>query len=191
MTKLKELEKAGRKAWLATIGTYAKGWEVISGKVNATFEETNQRVNELIENGEKIETDLKARVKSNTLLDDKIAALKIKLGVETRAEDKLAELSKKLDILTEEVGKLVIARTQQQTKSKPAAKKVAVKRTAEKKDEAIKAQAKPKDDSKLAPTSDTKKPKAAAKTKPAAKAASGNTTRTRKVAAKSQATAAK
>jgi len=106
MTKLEELEKVGRQAWLATIGTYAKGWEILSGKVNETFEDTNQLINELVENGEKIETDFKAKLKSNIPLDYKILALKVKLGVEESFDDKLAVLNKKVDQLTIAIEKL-------------------------------------------------------------------------------------
>ena len=110
MTKLEELEKVGRQAWLATIGTYAKGWEILSGKVNETFEDTNQLINELVENGEKIETDLKAKIKSNTQLDSKILALKVKLGVEESFDDKMALLNKKVDQLTVVIEKLAEAK---------------------------------------------------------------------------------
>jgi len=110
MNKLEELEKVGRQAWLATIGTYAKGWEILSGKVNETFEDTNQLINELVENGEKIETDLKAKIKSSTLLDYKILALKVKLGVEESFDDKLALLNKKVDQLTIAIEKLAEAK---------------------------------------------------------------------------------
>lgn len=125
MTNLKDLEKTGRKAWLATVGTYAKGWEIISGKLNSTFEDTNQLVNDLIENGEKVEADLKAKIKSNTVLDEKIAELKIKLGVETSTDDKLAELNNKVDALVEAVAKVVEARATQQIEAKPAEKATA------------------------------------------------------------------
>ncbi len=110
MKKLEELEKVGRQAWLATIGTYAKGWEILSGKVNETFEDTNQLINELVENGEKIETDLKAKIKSNTQLDDKIRALKVKLGVDESFDEKLALLNNKVEQLTIAIEKLVEAK---------------------------------------------------------------------------------
>ena len=146
MTKLQELEKVGRQAWLATIGTYAKGWEILSGKVNETFEDTNQLINELVENGEKIETDLKTKIKSNTQLDSKILALKVKLGVEECFDDKLAILSKKVDQLTIVIEKFVEAKAAELveaaavTKESPVltevvavVKKVPAKRTAVKK----------------------------------------------------------
>lgn len=110
MKNLKDIEKAGRQAWLATLGTYAKGWEIISDKVPLTFDDASKFVNDLIDEGEKIETDLKEKVKSNNVLDEKIAALKVKLGVDTSADDKLAELNQKVDALTDEIEKLVDAR---------------------------------------------------------------------------------
>jgi len=127
MKKIEELEKVGRQAWLATIGTYAKGWEILSGKVNETFEDTNQLINELVENGEKIETDLKAKIKRNTLLDYKILALKVKLGVEESFDDKLDLLNKKVDQLTNVIEKLVEAKTAEAKAEKfKAAKEVKV-----------------------------------------------------------------
>jgi len=131
MTNLKELEKTGRKAWLATIGTYAKGWEIISGKVTESFEETSQFVNELIDNGEKIEADLKEKIASNTILDDKITELKAKLGVDLGTEEKLEQLAKKVNLLTAEVEKLVALRAEQAAKAP--IKKATTKTTATKK----------------------------------------------------------
>lgn len=120
MKKIEELEKVGRQAWLATIGTYAKGWEILSGKVNETFEDTNQLINELVENGEKIETDLKAKIKRNTPLDYKILALKVKLGVEESFDDKLDLLNNKVDQLTSVIEKLAEAKTAEAAKVKAA-----------------------------------------------------------------------
>ncbi len=149
MKKFEELEKVGRQAWLATIGTYAKGWEILSGKVNETFEDTNQLINELVENGEKIETDLKAKIKSNTLLDDKIRALKVKLGVDESFDEKLALLNNKVDQLTIAIEKLVEAKaakllevtavkkeSPEATKEIAAVKKAPAKRAAVKKESA-------------------------------------------------------
>lgn len=135
MKKLEELEKVGRQAWLATIGTYAKGWEILSGKVNETFEDTNQLINELVENGEKIETDLKAKIKSNTQLDDKILALKIKLGVDESFDEKVALLNKKVDQLVIAIEKLSEAKaaklleiTEAKKESPELSKKIAAKK---------------------------------------------------------------
>lgn len=110
MTNLKDIEKVGRQTWLATIGTYAKGWDVISSKVSTTFDDANKFVNDMIENGEKVEADFKEKVKSSLLLDQRISALKTKLGVDSRAQDKLEELNKKVSLLTDEIDKLVDAR---------------------------------------------------------------------------------
>lgn len=120
MTKLQELEKVGRQAWLATIGTYAKGWEVLSGKVNETFEDTNKLINDLVENGEKIESELKEKIKSNTQLDSTILALKVKLNVEENLDDKLALLNKKVDQLSVVIEKLAEAKEAEIAKVKAA-----------------------------------------------------------------------
>lgn len=118
MTKLKSLENVGRKAWLATIGTYAKGWELLSSKVNDKYVETNQFINECVENGEKIESNLKEKLKSNNVLDAKIAALKIKLGVDLSYENKLAALNEKVNVLTIEVEKLITLRSAKDAETK-------------------------------------------------------------------------
>jgi hypothetical protein len=110
MTKLEELEKVSRQAWLVTIGTYAKGWEILSNKVNETFEDTNKLINELVESGEKIETDFKTKIRSNAQLDSKILALKAKLGVEENVDDRLALLNKKVDQLSIIIEKLAKAK---------------------------------------------------------------------------------
>ena len=122
MTKLQELEKVGRQAWLATIGTYAKGWEVLSGKVNETFEDTNKLINDLVENGEKIESELKEKIKSNTQLDSTILALKVKLNVEENLDDKLALLNKKVDQLSVVIEKLAEAKEAKEAKEAEIAK---------------------------------------------------------------------
>lgn len=110
MANLKDVEKVGRQALLATLGGYAKGWEYLSDKVTLTIDDANKVVNELIENGEKVESELKTKVKSNNLLDEKIASLKAKLGVDTSAEERLAELEAKVDALTDALNKIVDAR---------------------------------------------------------------------------------
>lgn len=110
MANLKDVEKVGRQALLATLGGYAKGWEYLSDKVTLTIDDANKVVNELIENGEKVESELKAKIKSNNLLDEKIASLKAKLGVDTSAEERLAELEAKVDALTDALNEIVDAR---------------------------------------------------------------------------------
>lgn len=118
MTKFKKLEKVGRQAWLATIGTYAKGWELLSSKVNDKYVETNKFIDECVENGEKIESNLKEKLKSNNVLDEKIAALKVKLGVDLSYESKLASLNEKVNALTIDVAKLISLRAAKATETK-------------------------------------------------------------------------
>ena len=175
MTNLKDIEKVGRQAWLATIGTYAKGWDIISGKASSTFDDANKFVNDMIENGEKIETDLKEKVKSNILLDEKISALKVKLGVDTSVDEKIAELNKKVDLLADEINKLVDARLAALKANQPETaqvNKVTAKKTVTK--TASKAPAKA-----IAKKAPAKVEKPADSTKPTA-------TRTRKTAAKTE-----
>lgn len=122
MTNLKDLEKVGRQAWLATIGTYAKGWELVSDQASKTFDDTNNYINGLIKDGEQIETDLKAKIQHSTQLDEKVAQLKVKLGLDTSYEDKLHVLSQKVEALTVEVEKLIAAKLKEAETAKQAVK---------------------------------------------------------------------
>ncbi len=125
MNTLKNVEKLGRQAWLASLGAYGSGWKYAVQKFDQTYSKTNELVNEFITEGEKIEHDLQEKLKAKELLENKIVALKHKLGLdEKQEEERLDELSSKVDALTLAVNKLV--------ESKSAEKALTAKATATK-----------------------------------------------------------
>jgi len=132
MNTLKNVEKLGRQAWLAGLGAYGSSWKYAVEKFDQTYTKTNVLVNELITEGEKIEVELKEKMKAKELLDTKIVALKDKLGLNEASEaERLGELTSKVDALTDAVTKLTEVRlTEKATKvTKAAAKKTATKTT--------------------------------------------------------------
>jgi hypothetical protein len=132
MSTLKDVEKLGRQAWLASLGAYGSSWKYAVEKFDQTYTKTNVLVNELISEGEKIEVELKEKMKAKEILDSKIIALKDKLGLNEASEsERLAELTSKVDILADAVTKLVETKlAEKATKvTKPAAKKSATKAT--------------------------------------------------------------
>ena len=130
MSTLKNVEKLGRQAWLASLGAYGSSWKYAVEKFDQTYIKTNVLVNELISEGEKIEVELKEKMKAKEILDTKIVALKDKLGLNEASEaERLAELTTKIDILTDEVTKLAEAKLAEKAAkvTKAPAKKAATK----------------------------------------------------------------
>lgn len=108
MSTLKSVEKLGRQAWLASLGAYGSGWKYAVNKFDQTYTKTNEMVNELISEGEKVEAELQEKLQAKALLDSKITALKAKLGLtETNEAEQLDLLSAKVDTLTIAVSQLV------------------------------------------------------------------------------------
>lgn len=124
MSTLDKLEKASKKAFLATIGTYAKGWELISGKTNEVLDEASKTFDQFAEDGEAIESELKTRVNQNNQLKEKFASLKAQFGLEATQEDNLEKLSNKVDELVKQVEVLVEAKAKQKEAKKTASKTV-------------------------------------------------------------------
>lgn len=134
MATLKDVEKLGRQAWLAGLGAYGSGWKFAVEKFDETYAKTGEVLNELITEGEKIEQDIQEKLKAKEILDEKIVALKSKLGLDEPSEDeKLQEIDAKVDKLTTAVNALVEARLAEQAPAKKApAKKATAKKAAAK-----------------------------------------------------------
>ena len=157
------------KTWLVGVGAYDSGREKAADKIDQLFVESSQFVNELLEKGESIETQIQEKLEARKMLKDKISALKAKLGFGNENRDQQIDmLTQRVDSLIEVVAKLAQQKAAEKkattTKkapakkaAKPAAKATATKATA-------KTAAKP-----AAKTTATKAPAKTA-TKPAAKA---------------------
>ncbi|MCP4273870.1 MAG: hypothetical protein GY781_18260 [Gammaproteobacteria bacterium] len=147
MDTLKEFEKLGRKAWLAGIGAYGATWNYAVDKFDETYAKTNELINDLVVEGEKIEKDLQEKLKAKVEIDSKIDELKSKLGLNVLSEaEKIDAVANKVDMLTAKIETLVKSRkvkvkpavvnktaVKKPVASKPAVKKPAVKKAVAKK----------------------------------------------------------
>ena len=115
-------EEMARKVWLAGIGAYGKGYEEVKGRFETLSTDSNKLFAELVDKGEKLETEgkgkvqeIKTKVAENAEIETRIETVRTKLGLNnTDADQKIEELSAKIDALTAAVAKLA---------TKPAAKK--------------------------------------------------------------------
>ena len=169
MKVVKKLETVGRQTWLAGFGAYDAGREMASEKFDRVFVNSSAFINSLLTKGESLETQLQEKLKVRNMIDEKIAALRAKLGMRSESRDQqLDNLSNKVDELIDVVAKLA----HQKTVAKPAAKKAATPKKAVAKKPTAKAAAKPAAKAAAKPAAKAAaKPAAKAATKPAAKAA--------------------
>jgi polyhydroxyalkanoate synthesis regulator phasin len=115
-------EEMARKVWLAGLGAYGKGYEELTGRIEALSTDSNKLFDELVAKGQKLEAEGKVKVKevrddvaSKTGLDSRIESVRGKLGLDNNdTEQKIEDLSAKIDALTAAVAKLA---------AEPAAKK--------------------------------------------------------------------
>lgn len=180
MKAMKKAEQVGRQSWLASVGLLETSRSVAADKLDKIYVDGNAFVNALVDKGVSIENELKQKVEAKAMIEEKIAALKAKLGMASESRDiQLERLSNKVDDLIEVVAKLAQQKAAEQAKPaakpktttrKPAA--TAPKAEAEKKPAATRARKTPAKPAAKAPAT-----KAAPKT--AAKAPA-KTTRTRK-----------
>tara|TARA_R110000868_G_scaffold20458_1_gene86501 strand:- start:3126 stop:3818 length:693 start_codon:yes stop_codon:yes gene_type:complete len=151
------------QTWLAGVGVYDSGREKAANKFDQLFVDGSALVNDLLEKGELLETQLQARIEARKMLKDKILALKAKFGFGKEKHDQQIDmLSQRVDSLIEVVAKLA----QQQATEKKAPAKIATKPAA--KATATKAPAKAA--TKPAAKATATKVPAKTATKPAAKA---------------------
>ena len=130
MDTLKNIEKAGRQAWLAGIGAYGTGWKFAVEKFDETYAKTNDFVNDLITEGEKIEKELQEKINAKEIIDEKITELKNKLGLTELSEiERIEQLTAKVDNLTAAVSKLVEARQAKKAPKVATRAKATVKKT--------------------------------------------------------------
>lgn len=110
--KVNEAEELARKIWLAGLGAYGKGFDEAKDQYKKLNEESSKVFNELVEKGEKLESEAKTKFASEkasltSKVDERVAEVRTKLGLDkTDADEKIDELSSKIDALTEAVAKL-------------------------------------------------------------------------------------
>ncbi len=189
MKAVKKLEESSRKSWLVTVGVYSESVNKTADKLDKLYVDGNAFVNDLVARGEAIEAELKGKLndafKGKEMIEDKIAMLKAKLGMQSQSRDvQLELLSNKVDNLIEVVAKLA------QQKAAEKAKAAQKPEPAPKASAPAKAAAKPAAESKLAAAAKPAAKKPAAKKPAASTAKTSSTTAARKPRAK-KATAAK
>lgn len=100
-------EENARKIWLAGLGAYGKSIDTVQGQYEKLNADGNRIFNQLVAKGEALENETKAKIKEKTAVDQRIADVRQKLGLDKSAqENKLDDLNKKIDDLTEIVAKL-------------------------------------------------------------------------------------
>ncbi|XOV78733.1 MAG: hypothetical protein ACFHVJ_17635 [Aestuariibacter sp.] len=126
MKTVKNIENAGRQAWLAGLGVVLVGKEYATKKFDEVFEGTNSLINEMLSKGTVVESDLKLLLEGKKVDNAKVAELREKLGLNKESkEDRLTRLSAKVEALTDVVHKLV---EQQKAEVKAAPAKPAAKK---------------------------------------------------------------
>lgn len=105
--KLDVVEDNTRKIWLAGLGAYGKSIDTVQGQYEKISADGNRVFADLVAKGEALEQETKEKIKEKTAVDQRIADVRQKLGLDKSAQEaKLDELSKKIDDLTEIVAKL-------------------------------------------------------------------------------------
>ena len=110
MNTAKNTVAMAHKTWLAGLGAYDSGRGKAAIKLDQLFVDGSTFVNDLLEKGESIETQIQAKLKARNMLQDKISALsalKAKFGFGNESRDQQIDmLTQRVDSLIEAVAKL-------------------------------------------------------------------------------------
>jgi hypothetical protein len=180
LNSVKKTVALAQKTWLAGIGAYDSGREKAANKFDQLFVDGSAFVNDLLEKGESVETQIQAKLEARKMLKDKISALKSKLGFGNENRDQQIDmLSQRVDSLIDVVAKMAQQKAAEtkalaKTATKPAAKATVTKAPAK---TATKPAAKATATKAPAMTSAKPAVKAAATTAPAKPAAKAVTTK--------------
>lgn len=110
-SKVNEAEEFARKIWLAGLGAYGKSIDEAQGRYEKLSSETTKVFDELVVKGEKLEAETKDKLKAKTNIEDRVADVRKKLGLDKGSTDaRIDELSDKIDALTEVVNKLAASK---------------------------------------------------------------------------------
>ncbi len=105
--KLDVAEDLARQIWLAGLGAYGKSIDEVQGRYEKLNTQASETFNELVEKGKGIESSTKDKIVEKTAVDQRVADVRKKLGLDSSETDKkIEELSAKVDALTEAVAKL-------------------------------------------------------------------------------------
>lgn len=107
MNTAKKTESLLHKTWLAWVGACDSGREKAANKFDQLFVDGSALVNNLLEKGESVETQLQAKIKARNMLKEKISALRAKLSFGNNSRDhQIDNLSQRVDGLIDVVAKL-------------------------------------------------------------------------------------
>ena len=145
MNTAKKTESLLHKTWLAWVGACDSGRAKAANKFDQLFVDGSALVNNLLEKGESVETQLQAKIKARNMLKEKISALsalraKLSFGNNSR-DHQIDNLSQRVDGLIDVVAKLAqqkaaenkamtnasAKKTPAKTAAKPVAKVSAIK----------------------------------------------------------------
>ncbi|WP_299074011.1 hypothetical protein [uncultured Paraglaciecola sp.] len=167
MSTAKKTLSFAHKTLLAGVGVYDSGRDKAANKFDQIFVDGSAFVNGLLEKGESLETQIQAKLEARIMLQNKISALRAKLGFGNDSRDQQIDaLTQRVDSLIEVVAKLAQQQLAESNASTPkkapvkAVKKTTAKASATK-------SAEPKVKATAAKTASKKPAKSAAK--PAAK----------------------
>lgn len=106
-SKVTEAEEFARKIWLAGLGAYGKSFDEAQGQYEKLSTEASKVFDSLVAKGETLETEAKDKLNFKTNVEERVAEVRKKLGLDKgSADEKVEELSAKIDVLTEAVAKL-------------------------------------------------------------------------------------
>ncbi|MCC2616250.1 hypothetical protein LJ739_08360 [Aestuariibacter halophilus] len=131
MKSTKKIEDMGRQTLRAGAGAVEHSRDIAADKTDALYENGLELLQSLISRGEKVESALLEKLKVPAMIEDKIAALKAKLGFNgSTREQNLDILSAKVDALIEVVATLAEKKAAEEKAAKAAASKVTAAKTA-------------------------------------------------------------
>jgi hypothetical protein len=103
----KKIIALAHKALLASVGIQGCGREIAANKFDQLFVDGSVLANELLRKGASLEAQLQAKIEAKKMLQDKILALKARLGFGSESRDQQIDiLSQRVDSLIEVVAKL-------------------------------------------------------------------------------------
>lgn len=106
-SKVGEAEDFARKIWLAGLGAYGKSFDEAQGRYEKLSTEAGKVFEDLVAKGESLESEAKDKLKAKTNVEERVAEVRKKLGLDKTGNDqKVEELSAKIDALTDAVAKL-------------------------------------------------------------------------------------
>jgi hypothetical protein len=95
------------KTWLAGVGAYDNGREKAANKFDQLFVDGSAFVNDLLETGKSVETQIQAKLEARNMFKGKLSSLRAKLGFGNESRDQQIDmLSQRVDSLIDVVAKL-------------------------------------------------------------------------------------